>query len=218
MTKTVLPASIVFLCVILAWPILAILTMPAGNLEAQLLHVSANLAPFRLNFVVACLIGPTVLWMLLVYRRALGVPGGPQWATALVFYAVYIVLITVSYGSQVVYLPRLLETGDPEAAMRWFFYNDQSIAITINQTAYLFWSVATVVLFAPGLARLPALARSTAGLLLLSSGMQIVATLGMVIGLGALTSLSFPSGLLLIPVGVMILVQAVRGSSAAVPR
>lgn len=206
-------SSILFLIVILAWPVLTILTVPSGTIESQLEQIHDNFGLHAVNFAVALLIGPGITWMLVAYKRFIDSKHDVLFHLAIACYSVYLILVTISYGSQVSVLPKLLSKGDTQAAMRWFFYNDHSIPMFINQSGYLFWSVGTLFFFGKHIGNKGFLNRLIMGLLMLSASLQIFASMGMYFQQGAITKLSLPSGLILIPVGFLILTQSFRPSS-----
>lgn len=185
--------------------------MPSGNLTEQLEQVELNYAAHFFNFAVALCIGPFITWMLVSYRNSFDENKTNIYKAGIFLYSLYLVLISLSYGSQISIFPWFLRSDDFNSAMRWFFYNDKSLAIWINQIGYLFWSFATIIMFARYMRNQNKSAIATVALLMVSSLMQIIASMGLIFGIQALTMLSFPSGLLLVPVGFLILFQAVRG-------
>lgn len=189
---------------------MAALTVPAGSIEEQIIQTAGKLHLHIINFTLALLIAPALLRMLFLLSRSLVLDLNKFVSFAvLFFYTAYLILISLSYGSQITLLPFLIRSGTESQVLRWFFYNDESLAILINQWAYLFWSLATILLFIPALKTKEILLRIIIFILLISSFLQIFATLGLLLKRSSLTGLSFISGVLLLPASLLILIRSI---------
>ena len=204
-------ASIIFTSILILWPILAILSLPEGNNYTEQIESIRN-APFMhiLNFIIAFLIAPAIIYMLFELYKVLS---GNSWSLLAKFgflvYGLYFILVSISYGSQFLYLPFIINSDSQAEILNWYFYNDNSIVILINQTAYLIWSIATLLIFTKYFF-LGRLQFFIVKLLSLSAIAQIFATIGLYADKPNLTSLSFYSGLLLLPAGIIIIVYSFK--------
>ncbi len=214
--------------VLAVWPVLSFVSLPAGEPLEQIRTVSAFPWAYALNFAVALVIAPLLVTVLISFYRerareavlrgdvdhveavALAKGKDPSSGGGVrIGYGLYIILASLSYGSQVIlsiFGPWQLRPGD---ALSWFFYNQQSVPYVVNQTGYLIWGITTLLFFAP-LIRKRGFVRWIALLLSISSVLQIAATLGLYVGLIGLTQLTAFSGLLLLPVTVMMIFYGLR--------
>jgi hypothetical protein len=214
--------------VLAIWPVLSFVSLPSGDPLEQIRAVASFPWAYALNFIVALVIAPLLVTVLISFYRERAREGVMRGdvdhveAAALakgkdpttgggvrIGYGLYIILASLSYGSQVIlsiFGPWQLRPGD---ALTWFFYNQQSVPYVINQTGYLIWGITTLLLFAP-LLRKRGFVRWIALLLVLSAALQIVATLGLYAGLSVLTQLTTLSGLLLLPVTIMLIFYGLR--------
>jgi len=126
-----------------------------------------------------------------------------------VFLTVYVALNCISYGSQVVLVPKLLASGMYDQLTLWYFGSEVSIAYFLNQTGYFFWAIGTLVLFSRFVTQ-KGMIRYISILYVVSAVLSIVAFVGLVINNSTLNSMTFPSGLLLLPVGAMTVVWGLR--------
>jgi hypothetical protein len=194
-------SGILFTLVLVAWPVMMAVARPAGGVDLQLLWVRGHATLFRCQFVLALLIAPALLYMMLAQLRRLGV-GGIALRLGLLFLAAYLVLSSVSYASQAVLLPRFLVAGRLDAARSWLFSAPGSIAYFLNQLGYCFWGAAAIVLFYRAWNR-QGLSALIAGFFLLSAVLSILAFAGLLLEVPGLMAMTLPSGLALLPVGVL---------------
>jgi hypothetical protein len=129
---------------------------------------------------------------------------------AFFFYLLYFVLITISYGSQVFYLPWILDMHPQPQVLKWFFYNPESIAYKVNQSGYLSWSLGTFFFLFPVIRKQKGLLLIAFIIFLLSASLQTIASIGTFLDIKELAQLSFFSGILLFPAGILILIFAAR--------
>jgi hypothetical protein len=184
--------------------------MPTGDLNQQLNLIKDSPTLYIVNFYIALLISPFLVWMLLSFFNSL-----QQKHTtfihniALYFYIIYIIMISISYGSQVMYLPYMLNKTSVDVASKWYFYNDYSFAAYINQTGYFFWSIATLLLFNKVL-KLKGIPLIAALLLYIISIGQIFASIGLYTHNAFLSSITFYCGILLLAVGVLCIIYSLK--------
>ncbi len=198
-------ASIVFLIILILWPILTYFSLPLGNnFIEQLAFINNSSKNYIIGFLNAFLIAPALIFILYEFYKDLS---KDQWSLKAKFlfslYAVYFIIISISYGSQIILLPNIIEIADQNTILDWYFFNTESKVYLINQTGYLIWSVTTLLIFARFLFK-GTLVFFIIKLLTLSSIAQIVATIGLYFGNQKLNTLTFYSGLLLLPAGILI--------------
>jgi len=198
--------SLLFIVVLLLWPVLVVLITPRGNVTSQLFQLSAHFWPHFLIFSVALLIAPLLLMMLYFFIRSLDEPINriSLWLATL-FYLLYFTLATISYGSQVLFKWLFMTPKMPMSTLlNWFFYENQSLVYFINQSGYLAFSVATLILFIPLCQAKNSFFKTINLLMIISSLLQITATLALFFDIPFLNNLTVLSGLMLLPVGIMI--------------
>lgn len=204
-------ASILFLIILTLWPILSYISLPEGNnFIEQLNSISKNINSYIVNFIVAFLIAPSLLFLLYeFFKKLTNDHWSPQIKLLFSLYIIYFVLISISYGSQFLYLPYLINHSTFNESIEWYFYNMESICYFINQTAYLVWAVATLLIFTRFIFT-NTLLFFIVKVLTLSSLTQIIATIGLYIGNFNLNGLTFYSGILLLPAAVLILIYSFK--------
>ena len=204
-------ASILFMLILVLWPILAIFSLPEGNNFAEQIESIKN-APLMhiLNFIVAFLIAPAIIYMLYEFYKKISNNNWSILAKAgFSLYGIYFIFVNFSYGSQFLYFPFILESGSQSEILTWYFYDNNSLAIFFNQTGYLIWSVATLMVFTQFLFK-STLLFFIVKILSLSALTQIIATIGLYANMPDLTNLSFYSGILLLPAGLLILIYSFK--------
>lgn len=204
-------ACILFLLILILWPILTYVSLPLGNnFIEQLAHINKSSKLYILGFVHAFLIAPVLIFVLSEFYKDLT---KDQWSLKarilFSFYIIYFIIISISYGSQVFFLPNIIEIADQNTILDWYFYNPESNVYLINQTGYLIWSITTLFIFTRFLFK-GTLVFFIVKLLTLSSIAQIVATFGLYFNNHTLNGLTFYSGLLLFPMGILILVYSLK--------
>ena len=204
-------ASILFTIVLILWPLLVMFSLPEGsNYVQQFKSISETIHLYILNFMVAFLVAPAMIFMLYEFYIAVS---GKKWnfiaKTGFILYGLYFVLVNISYGSQFLYLPFIINSYDTTETLKWYFYNDNSLAIFFNQTGYLVWSIATLTVFIKYLFK-STLIFFIIKILSLSALTQIVATIGLYLNKAELNSLTFYSGILLFPACILIFIVSLN--------
>lgn len=197
-------SSIILLVLLIAWPILMVVSNPTGSIEEQLQWVNANVALYKTQFFLAFLLAPAILYMMLVQIR---------WAKSrglftrlgLILLSVYAVLVSIAYGSQAILIPLLLANGLTEQARLWYFGSPYSITFFIDLTGYFFWAMGTLCIFTSLVYR-KGLMKYVGILYVLSAALSIVAFLGLLVESRFMVSMTLPSGLLIIPLAVLTLI------------
>ncbi len=204
-----LTSGIIFLVILILWPVLMAISQPSGTFEEQLRWVADNTNHMKWQFFLALLISPAIIYLMAAQLAIANIADKVLLRLGMIFLAVYAALNCISYGSQVVMVPKLLEAGMQEQLALWYFGSEVSIAYFLNQTGYFFWAIGTLVLFSDFISQ-KGMIRYISILYVVSAVLSIVAFVGLVLNNAALNSMTFPSGLLLLPVGVMTVVWGLR--------
>lgn len=202
-------SGIVFLVVLTLWPVLMGVSQPSGTFEDQIRWVADNTNLMKWQFFLALLISPSIVYLMSSQLTAAGIHDKVLKTAGLIFIAVYAALNCISYGSQVVLVPKMLEVGMQEQLALWHFGSEVSIAYFLNQTGYFFWAIGALLLFS-GFVKHKGMIRYISIIYVVSAVLSIVAFAGLVLGNTFLNSMTFPSGLLLLPVGVLTVIWGLR--------
>jgi hypothetical protein len=204
-------SALVFSFILLVWPLFVATSIPAGSLAEQIKAIQDSPVLHIINFLVALSIAPSLLIMLKRMYPFLGTnPGRGYTKVVIFFYACYFLLVSISYGSQALYLPFILNSYPDPTVEQWFFYNNESLPITINQTGYLCWSLASLLYLTPAIRKVRGSLLSAVLIFLLSSIMQITASIGFYANNPGIAGLTFYSGLLMFPAGILVFLFAIR--------
>jgi hypothetical protein len=202
-------SGMLFTVILILWPLLMAIAQPEGSTEEELRWILQHLTLHKFKFFLAMLISPALIYMMLT--QVLHVPKVDKISmrSAMIFLAVYATLVTISYASQAILLPTLLEAGFLHEAKFWYFESSYSITYFINQTGYFFWAIAAIVLFFRfrvqfGMVRYLSLIYTTSAVL------SVIAFVGLIMDIEWMKLMTFPSGMLLLPVGVMSAVWGVK--------
>lgn len=198
-------SGIALTLVVVLWPPLMLLSQPTGTTEEQLAALANDATLYKLNFFVASLIAPVVVVVLMVLALfAPTVRETPLLDVLGVFLlAPYVVLVSVAYTSQYTILHNLLAEGQMDEASLWLFENTHSVPYFLNQLGYTFFALAALLigykfLSASGFPR-------AIGVLLWASGLlSLVAFLGLALENDFLNMTTFVSGVLIVPVGLLV--------------
>jgi hypothetical protein len=204
-------SGILFTVVLFLWPILMAISQPTGTLEEQLSWVVENQSYYKLQFTMALLIAPSILYMMIAQFGKAGRLTSLSFRLGVMFLGVYIALNCISYGSQIILVPAMLEAGMTEQVTVWYFNSPVSVSYFLNQMGYFFWSLGVIACFA-GLLALKGYIRTLGIIYIVSAVLSILAFLGLIIDNPALNSLTFPSGLLLLPTGIITVLWGIKKS------
>ncbi|MDY6801620.1 MAG: hypothetical protein SVU94_10440 [Bacteroidota bacterium] len=197
-------SAIIFTLLLILWPITTFLSLPTEiSFTAQIQSINQSPAWYMLNFIVAFLIAPALVFMLFeLYKNIRGNQWNIEAKIGFILYGLHILLVDISYGAQFLYLPFIIDSKPESTILNWYFYNGNSIAILINQTGYLIWSIATLLIFSRYIFK-NNLAFFIIKILTLAALTQAVATIGLYINQPNLSVLTFYSGILLILAGIL---------------
>jgi hypothetical protein len=202
-------SGIIFTLILILWPLLMAISQPSGTFEEQLRWVAENTNHMKWQFFLALLISPSIVYLMSSQLAKADIADKVMLQVGTVFLTVYVALNCISYGSQVVLVPKLLASGMYDQLTLWYFGSEVSIAYFLNQTGYFFWAIGTLVLFSRFVTQ-KGMIRYISILYVVSAVLSIVAFIGLVINNSTLNSMTFPSGLLLLPVGAMTVVWGLR--------
>jgi hypothetical protein len=119
---------------------------PPARLVEGLADYAQGETLYRWGFVGASLLAPVFVALLLLLTVAAGVPASSaRRSIATVLLAAYVTCATLAYGSQYLFLPRLVAL-DPELAAPWYFHDVDSIPYAIDLAGYALLSLAALLL------------------------------------------------------------------------
>jgi hypothetical protein len=192
-----------FTALLVAWPLMMALAQPqGGGVDGQLQWLAGHTAVYKAQFFLALLIAPAIVYMMTAQLAALGPGDEPARGFGMACITAYIALNSIAYASQAILVPRFIAAGRMDAARAWYFASPESIAYFINQLGYCLWGLGALSLFHRVL-RGRGMPRLIAAFYFLSAILSVVAFCGLLLESRAVNSLTLPSGLVLLPVGIL---------------
>lgn len=207
--KQLLISAVLFTVIIILWPFFMALSRLPGSITEQLTLIALKPGIFKLQFFSAFLIAPSIIYLMLAQREHLSARESLAGKMGLLFLPAYLILVSISYGSQMLLVPGFLKTNDESLVLQWYFGNTDSIPYFLNQMGYFFWALAAITLFG-GFIRESGWARLLGILYLFSALLSIIAFLGLILENQSLNSLTFVSGMLMLPIGILSIFRAVK--------
>lgn len=207
--KHLVVSGILFTLVLFMWPILMLVAQPEGTVIEQLDWISKHSGIYRLQFFLAFLIAPAILYLMWAQLGGATLENRIVFRLGWVFLTAYLVLNSISYASQAILVPKFLVSGMKDLALSWYFNSDISIAYFCNQTGYAFWGVGAFILFGPLMTR-KGIIRYLGIIYGISALLSLVAFLGLVFDNEGINSLTLPAGLVLIPVGILTVIWGLK--------
>jgi uncharacterized membrane protein len=195
--------------ILLLWPVLMAFSQPMGTVDQQLQWVLQHQAVYKANFLLAFFIAPAMIYLIVAQLNAISFIGKMSVRLGMLFLALYATFVSISYASQVILLPRLLQGGLIQEAMLWYFNSPFSVAYFLNQMGYFFWAMGVIILFHQSI-RVIGIFRYIGYIYLLSAVLSLLAFTGLILDHATLNSLTFASGLLLLPVGILTIIAGRR--------
>lgn len=145
---------------------------PPARLLDDLAEFDRGLALYRVGFVGASLLAPSLVALIVLLVSAAEVPtASVRRSMGSILLAAYVPLATIAYTSQYMVLPRLV-ARDPQAAAPWYFHDVASIPYGLDLAGYALLGLA-LILFAGPLAERGR--RSLAGWLVATGSLSVVA-------------------------------------------
>lgn len=203
--KHLIISGSLFTLILFLWPLLMAFTQPVGDMDQQLQWVQNHQTLYKANFLLAFFIAPSMGYMIIAQLNVISFIGKLWVRLGLLFLALYAAFISISYASQVILVPRLLQGGMMQEAMLWYFNSPFSIPYFLNQMGYFFWAVGVIILFHKSV-RAVGMMRFISYIYLLSAILSVLAFTGLIIENNTMNSLTFVSGLLLLPVGILTII------------
>jgi hypothetical protein len=202
-------SGILFTVILILWPVFMAIAQPYGLTEEQLSWVLENIALYKVQFFLAFLISPSILY--LMFSQLQFYPTSNQIAEklGLIFLAAYLALNCISYGSQMIVVPAMLRAGFLDQAWVWYFNAPVSIPYFLNQMGYFFWAMGTLALFVRTIKE-NGMIRYLSIIYVISAVLSIIAFAGLIVENPAINSLTMVSGMILIPTGVMTVIWGNR--------
>lgn len=207
--KHLILSGIIFTIVLYSWPILMGLYLPSGSVDEQLNWVISNKGLYKLQFFMAFLIAPALVYMMLAQVHKIEPVINIVISLGHIFLTAYLILCSISYASQVIVVPSLLDAGLDEYAKLWYFDSNFSIPYFINQMGYCFWAIGTIFIFIRFI-KYEGIIKYISLIYLISAVLSIVAFIGLMTNNIFLNSMTFYSGIALVPIGIMTAVWGYR--------
>jgi hypothetical protein len=137
-------------------------------------ELAAAMTLYRLGFVGASFLGPTLIGVIILLLSVAEVPAAaPRRWLGTTLLASYLPFATVSSSSQYTLLPSLLRQN-PDAAALWYLHDSSSIPYALDLTGYAVLGLALIVL-APTLRAAGGAYRWMSTLLLVVAGFSLAA-------------------------------------------
>lgn len=209
--SSLLVQGALFMGVVLLWPIFMTLSRTTGDIQEQLLAITDSRGIYILNFVIASLIAPTL--SLIMVTLAFYAPSKRKTPIlsmfGIILLAPYLTLVSIAYTSQFTILQGFIIQGNLPLAELWFLDNPDSIPYFFNQLGYVFFALSALLIGFKFLYE-SNIAKAIGTLLWLSAFLSIVAFIGLIIGNELLNFSTIISGMLTIPIGILVMIWGVR--------
>lgn len=209
--RSLIFAGVLFTIIIFLWPITMVLaTTPNGPIIEQLNYISQNHFIYKLSFIVASFISPSILLLMVLYALFIKTDKETLLLNLIgvIFLLPYLVFVTISYTSQYTIFIHLLQEKSISAE-NWYFGNFDSISYYFNQLGYLFFGIAGICIgyrfcFDKGIKRIFGL------ILEICSILSVIAFIGLVQKNEVLNFTTLISGLLTLPMGIISIIIGKR--------
>lgn len=202
-------SGFLFTAVLFLWPVLMIVFKIPEDPEKHFLWIQDHTSAFKIQFFFAFLISPSILYLMYTQLDKYPAIKMLRLIPGTIFLAGYFVLSSISYGSQMIILPKLIRHAPYDQTMLWYFNSHGSITYFLNQMGYCFWGLGALVLFWP-LIRKRGMIQFISILYVISALLSIVAFAGLILDNERINSMTLYSGLFLIPVGILSVIWGVR--------
>lgn len=207
--KHLFTSSLLFTILLIVWPVFMALSQPQGTIDERFQWILQNRNLFKMQFFFAFLIGPSLIYMLISQLNAAGGRFVRTNITGFIFLGAYLVFCCTSYGAQFVLVPKLIEQNLISIAQVTYFDSGTSAAYFLNQTGYFFWALGTLILFSKFLSYKGPV-KTISIFYVLSAVLSIVAFLGLIIESKILNSMTFVSGIILLPAGIISIIWSLK--------
>jgi CDP-diacylglycerol--glycerol-3-phosphate 3-phosphatidyltransferase len=187
------------------------ISQPQGTELEQFNWIQHN-PIFKIQFFFAFMISPSLIYLMLSQLDKFPTEIKISSTLGLIFITGYFVLNSISYASQIVLVPKLIDIGLIEHAKVWYFSSSSSLTYFFNQMGYCFWGAGTMILFI-GLMKEKGMIKYISILYTVSAILSIIAFAGLLLDNKPLNSMTLYSGLLLIPIGIMTIIWGIKDNN-----
>lgn len=209
LNKQLFSSSVLFVTCLVLWPFFMAISQPQGTLEEKFQWIIQNQTLFKSQFFIAFLIGPSLIFMMVSQLKPINGLSNKTDMLGYIFIGAYLVLCSVSYGAQFIILPNLIIKKLDIIAQVIYFDSESSFTYFLNQTGYFFWALGAIVLFfKAALKKNPFQIISV--IYLISAVLSIIAFLGLILNNKIMNSMTFVSGIILLPAGIISIIRSVK--------
>jgi CDP-diacylglycerol--glycerol-3-phosphate 3-phosphatidyltransferase len=207
--KHLILSGILFTIVLFLWPIFMGISQPQGSDIEQLNWIKNHSIIFKIQFFFAFLISPSIIYLMLSQLDKYHFNNNISKRLGLIFIIGYFVLNSISYASQIILVPKFVNSGLMEQARVWYFMSSSSISYFINQMGYCFWGIGTMILFVR-LIKKNGIIKYLSLIYVVSAILSIIAFFGLMLDSEIINSMTLYGGLVLIPCGIMTVIWGVQ--------
>lgn len=134
--------------ILLAARIVLMVYMPmTGTPVDQLRQLPERWLLFQTNFAVAMAMAPVMLYFFISLHQLLVSPISFKKTAGYTLGFFYLLMASVSYGTQLTLVPVYLQQDSFLMAEIWYFFNPDSLAYFINQSGHALWALSALLLF-----------------------------------------------------------------------
>ncbi len=203
--KQLITSGIIFTIVLFLWPVFMGISHPQGSEIEQLNWIKSHSIIYKIQFFFAFLISPSIIYLMLSQLEKYPNENNVSKRLGYFFITGYFVLSSISYASQIIIVPKFVNSGLIEQARVWYFMSSTSITYFINQMGYCFWGIGAMILFIR-LIKEKGIIQYLSFIYVISSILSIIAFIGLMIENEILNSMTLYGGLVLIPVGIITII------------
>ncbi len=203
-------SGFLFTIALFLWPIFMGIYQPIGNdIEQQLNWIIENSTIYKIQFFFAFLISPSIIYLMLSQLDKFHFDNHVSKKIGMIFITGYFVLNSISYASQIILVPKFMDSGLIEQAKIWYFMSPSSVSYFINQMGYCFWGIGAMILFSR-LVKEKGIIKYLSLIYIISAILSIIAFIGLMIGNEIINSMTLYGGLVLIPIGIMTIIWGLQ--------
>ncbi len=200
--------SYMSLALLLLWIILMPLTVPSGSYTEQLAMLKEDITLYIINFIIAAFIAfPMATVLILLSLLKTKTESRKINLLIYAFVLLYWLLVSAAYISQVVTLPALVTTTGQNSLddiLYMYFHNPRSLPAFIDFLGYAFFGLAAIIL-GYKIISLDRIMRTAAIIMWVSGITSILAFAGIAAGINEAGVLSIFSGVMVIPLCILII-------------
>jgi len=202
-------SGIIFTIVLFLWPVFMGISQPQGSVIEQLNWIKSHSIIYKIQFFFAFLISPSIIYLMLSQLDKYPHDNNISKRLGYLFITGYFVLNSISYASQIIIVPRFVDSGLLEQAKVWYFMSATSISYFINQMGYCFWGIGAMILFVR-LIKEKGIIKYLSFIYVVSAVLSIIAFTGLLLENETINSMTLYGGLVLTPVGIMTIIWGLQ--------